>query len=241
MIKLSLLWTLCLFLSPILVLQGVWTRRRAMKLPEASGPRSGGEQGDLILVLGDSVVAGVGVENTGDAMPAQLTAAITHNAGRPFTWRAIGTNGHRLQDVLQNLDQLRFLEEKPAMLVVNVGVNDVSHLTSLTRWQLQLTTLVSRVKQEIDVPLVLLGLPPMHGFPLLPQPLRFALGVRAKMLDSSLKKISDLLPEVYFLQADLPLEPRFMAIDGYHPSKAGVEEWTKTLADQLVTQGALPK
>lgn len=234
MIKLSLLWTLCLFLAPLLLVQGIWIRRRAIRLPEAAGPRSSGDSNDLILVLGDSVVAGVGVERTGDALPAALGAAISARTGKPINWRAIGTNGHRLQDVLDNLGQIQQLEAKPKLIVVNIGVNDVSHLTSLTGWQLQLTTLVSRVKQEIGVPLVLLGLPPMHAFPLLPQPLRFALGVRAKMLDNSLEKISGLLPDVYFLRADLPLEPEYMAVDGYHPSAAGVAKWAQALAEQLV-------
>ncbi len=234
MIKLSLLWTLCLFLSPLLVAQGFWTRRRALKMPEAAGARASDVTGDLILVLGDSVVAGVGVEHMTDSLAAQLCAAVSGNTGKPFGWRAIGTNGHRLQDVLDNLGQISQLEVKPSLIVINVGVNDVSHLTSLTRWQLQLTSLVSRAKQDLKVPLVLLGLPPMHAFPLLPQPLRFALGVRAKMLDASLERIAGLLTDVYFLPAELPLEPRFMAEDGYHPSRDGVAKWCETLAAQLV-------
>lgn len=221
-----------MFLFPLLPLQGMLTRKRAMRLPEASGARTGGDSGGLVVVLGDSVVAGVGIETTADAMPAQLTRALGQQMGKPLRWRAIGSNGHKLQDVLVQLKQLEFLEEAPELIVINVGVNDVSNLTSLTRWQLQLTTLVSEVKSRFSAPLLLLGLPPMHAFPLLPQPLRFALGTRARMLDLSLKKIAGLLENVFYLQADLPLEPEFMAVDGYHPSAAGVQVWTESLAQQ---------
>ena len=237
MLKLSLLWTGCLFLFPFLLVQGIFTRRGAIKLPEAPGPREGGEPGDLIVVVGDSVVAGVGVETTGHALPAKLCDALNQTEGqtseRTFRWRAIGRNGDRLQDVLEVLPKLAFLDQKPSLLLVNVGVNDVSKLTSMTRWQLQLTTLVTDVKQKLGVPLVLLGLPPMHAFPLLPQPLRFALGVRAKMLDRSLERIAEILPDVYFLKTDLSFEPEYMAVDGYHPSAKAIDVWTKDLANQI--------
>jgi lysophospholipase L1-like esterase len=236
MLKLTLLWTACLFLAPILLLQGIWTRKRALKLPEAAGSRSGGDAGPLMLVLGDSVVAGVGVATTSEALPAQLAAALTRKTGTAYRWRALGSNGHRLQDVLLTLQQIQFLEEKPDLIVINVGVNDVSKLTSLTRWQLQLTTLVSEVKQKFSAPLILLGLPPMHVFPLLPQPLRFALGVRAKMLDHSLQKIAGLLPGVFFVSTELPMQAEFMAVDGYHPSAAGVARWCDGLSDEIQRQ-----
>lgn len=236
MLKLTLLWTGCLFLAPLLFIQGVMTRKQALQLPEAAGLRSGGDEGPLILVLGDSVVAGVGVATTDQALPAQLAAALTRNTSGAFRWRALGSNGHRLQDVLLALQQVQFLDEKPDLIVINVGVNDVSKLTSLTRWQLQLTTLVSEVKQKFAVPLVLLGLPPMHVFPLLPQPLRFALGIRARMLDHSLRRIAGLLPDVFFVGTDIPMQREFMAVDGYHPSAAGVVRWCEGLADEIRRQ-----
>lgn len=233
MLKLSLQWTACLFLFPFLLLQGVLIRRTAMRLPEASGPRQDGDQESLMAVLGDSVVVGVGVDNTSEALPAQLAAALGRAQDREYGWRAIGANGDRLQDVLLHIPKLKFLDQKPALIVINVGVNDVSKLTSLMRWQLQLTSVVAQVKEDFDVPLVFLGLPPMHLFPLLPQPLRFALGVRAKMLDLSLKKIADALPGVHYVGTELPSSPEFIAVDGYHPSASGVAEWTDSLAQQM--------
>ncbi len=233
MLKLSILWTGCLFLFPFILIQGLLVRRRAMRLPEAAGSKDGGDTGDLMVVLGDSVVVGVGVENMQEALPARLAQQLSAKAGRAFSWRAIGANGDRLSDVLLNVPKLAFLDQKPSLIVVNVGVNDVSRLTSMTRWQLQLTTLVSEVKQKYGVPLVLLGLPPMHAFPLLPQPLRFALGIRARMLDLSLKRIASLLSGVYYLSAELPLNEEFMAVDGYHPSASGVEQWTRELVSAL--------
>ncbi|HSN31662.1 MAG TPA: SGNH/GDSL hydrolase family protein, partial [Ideonella sp.] len=57
-----------LALAPLLVAQALGTRRRALRLPEAAGPREGlvGAQGDApafrLLLAGDSSAAGVGVD-----------------------------------------------------------------------------------------------------------------------------------------------------------------------------------
>ena len=126
----------------MLLVQGVLTRRGAMKLPEAAGAREGITEegatkegatkttgdGGLVVVLGDSVVAGVGVETTSEAMPARLVENLSEFSGQPMRWRAMGANGHRLEDVLQLLPQLKFLDQKPELLIINVGVNDVSGL-----------------------------------------------------------------------------------------------------------------
>lgn len=226
-------------LFPILLIQGVLTRRRAVKLPEAPGPRHGGEAGDLIVVFGDSVVAGVGVSTTSEALPAKLTASLVEQSGQEYQWRAVGSNGDRVEDLVRKLPQIAFLEQKPALVVVNVGVNDVSKLTSMVRWQLHLTTLISEAKQKLGVPIVFLGLPPMHAFPLLPEPLRFVLGVRAKMLDLNLERMAKLIPGVFYLKTDLSFEPEYMAVDGYHPSAAAIDVWTRQLASELIQQGAL--
>ena len=239
MLKLSLLWTCCLSLLPFLLVQGMLTRRGAIKMPEAFGPREGGETGDLIVVLGDSVVAGVGVETTEQALPYKLCQAVSEQANKPFQWRAFGTNGDRLENVLERLPTLAFLDQKPAILVVNVGVNDVAKLTSMARWQLQLMSLVSEVKQKFNVTLILLGLPPMHAFPLLPQPLRFTLGVRAMMLDKSLERIAEILPDVHHLKTELSFDPQHMAEDGYHPSAPAIDVWTESLAQQLQNRDLL--
>lgn len=103
----------------------------------------------------------------------------------------------------------------------------------MTRWQLELTSLIGELIKRFRAPIVLLGLPPMHAFPLLPQPLRFALGTRAKMLDHSLARIGRLLPQVTYIPTVLSLDPAYMSEDGYHPSADGVKVWAAKVAEVL--------
>lgn len=239
MIRLSLIWTLCLFLAPILVVQGLLTRRRAIKLPEAIGVRSSQHVAPNILVLGDSVVAGVGVETTSQALPAKLARSMATLVGNDIAWRAVGFNGDKLQDVLANLKQQIVLGAEADLVIVNVGVNDASGLTSMTRWQMQLVALIAEVKQHFDCPLTFIGLPPVGFFPLLPHPLRFVLGVRAQMLDLSMAKIASVMPNVFYVPLELPLQAEYMAEDGYHPSAQAIELIAHEMAQRLQKEGAL--
>lgn len=238
MLRLSLIWTLCLFLTPLLLLQGLWLRRSAMRLPEAVGPREGGSGEFRLLVMGDSVVAGVGIESTEDALPARLAQQIETCRSGGVSWRGLGHNGDRIRDLLKRLP----LVDAPAdLVIINIGVNDVSHLTSMMRWQLDLTTLIAELTQRFRAPIVLLGLPPMHGFPLLPQPLRFTLGIRARMLDHSLKRVGELLASVTYIATDLPLDVALMAPDGYHPSAEIVDIWSRQIIETLKAENLIQR
>jgi hypothetical protein len=73
-----------LALSPLLLAQAIATRRRALVLPEAGGPRDGlageaGTSGELpirVLIAGDSSAAGVGVAQQDRAVAGYFVRAL---------------------------------------------------------------------------------------------------------------------------------------------------------------------
>jgi len=250
MLKLTLLWTLCLFLLPVLLLQGVWTRKSTLKLAEAAHPDAGkfgaGEPKMTILGLGDSVIAGVGVEHLEQSLTAQVARSLAEKTGHGVSWQVQGKNGDRVSDLLARFKtrdaetdtELQFsaagdlIEEKlpgpgqdkrPDFVIISIGVNDVSHLTSLTRWHFEVTELIAELRECYGVPIVFLGIPPMGLFPALAHPLRFALGIRAAMLDKTIQRAAELLPDVLWIDARSFFHRDHMALDGYHPSASGCE------------------
>lgn len=235
MLTLTLLWTLSLFLFPLLLLQGLYVRRTALRLPDGEPPLEGsagsGEPEFRILGLGDSVIAGTGVPDMQDSVTAQLAQALAERTlEKRFIWQAIGVNGDTLADLLskaQSLPPGRF-----DLIVVSIGVNDVTRLTGLLRWQLQLTQLIPMLNSKAER-LVFLGIPPMQFFTALPQPLRWVLGVRAAMLDKSLRQAADLVPGVYWLELGLKFDAEHLAEDGYHPNEVACREMAEHLADAL--------
>lgn len=71
--------------------------------------------------------------------------------------------------------------------LLSVGVNDVTAFTPVGKWLAQQTRLVVLLKSRFGVQHVLLtGLPPMHAVPALPEPLRWYLGARARLLNEGL-------------------------------------------------------
>ncbi|MFT7685979.1 MAG: lysophospholipase L1-like esterase [Candidatus Azotimanducaceae bacterium] len=218
MIKLTLLWTLCLFLLPVLLVQGIYTRLTARRLLEASGDNKSLKKEDVhILGLGDSVIAGVGIDELGKGLTAQVAASISIKNEKAVSWLAHGTNGDRVQDLITRIKLLP--AERPSLVLISIGVNDVSHLTSLTRWQLEVANLIADLKEKYRAPILFIGLPPMDKFTALPQPLRFTLGVRAAMLDHTFRRASELIDDVHWIKIAIDNSDIDLANDGYHPSE----------------------
>jgi len=140
--------------------------------------------------------------------------------GCEVQWKAIGKNGHKIEDLVTGLELLPQLT--PDLIVVSVGVNDVSGMTSVTRWHLGLVQLISGLKARFRCPIIFLGIPPMGEFSELPQPLRFALGVRASMLDRLLADSAE-VRNVFWADAARVFDESHVAEDGYHPNEKACE------------------
>ena len=85
-----------LALSPLLVAQGLWTRRRVPVLAEAAGPRDGevGVGPPLqLLIVGDSSAAGVGVTHQDQALAGHLTRTLAAAARVRVHWRLVARSG----------------------------------------------------------------------------------------------------------------------------------------------------
>ncbi|MDG9921950.1 MULTISPECIES: SGNH/GDSL hydrolase family protein [unclassified Pseudomonas] len=239
-LRAGLWWWLLLALTPIALPQALWTRRTALRLPEASGAQSGvvgvervGEPLRLLLI-GESTVAGVGVEAQETALAGQLARALSARLGHPVAWRACGENGITAGEACERLLPLALSE--PADLVLLVfGVNDTTHLSSLSRWEGALRALSQRMAAH-GCRVVFTGVPPIQHFSALPWLLRRLLGLRAGLLDSELRRIS-VQERAQYARLDLQFADDYLARDGYHPSALGYRVWGEGLAE-LITRSA---
>ncbi len=222
-------------LAPLLLVQGLWVRMRATRLPEPPGPRAGGDGDGLrLLILGDSSAAGVGAETQAAALGVQLAAALAQDG--PVSWHLEAATGATTKDSLGKLPQL---PEAPFDLAVLVhGVNDTTGFVSARRFMARQNALIDALRARHAVKrFVLSGVPPMHHFPLLPQPLRWVLGCHAERLDQVLAELAQEHCDVQHLALNLPYEPHLVARDGYHPSEAAYALWAGHLAQVIRAQG----
>ncbi len=242
MFRLSLLWSLCLGLAPLLVAQGLWARAKIPRLPEGRQPNRGsfGDAGGSsigVTGIGDSVIAGVGCDDLSESITASVARVLHERDTLCVRWSAWGCNGDRVKDVIEKVASVP--AEKTSLVIVSVGVNDVTGLTPLARWQLEVAALIGALTDRFRAPILILGVPPMAQFTGLPQPLRFALGVRAKMLDRALKRAADVVPGVYWTATGGMFEAELLAADGYHPSAAACAVWARRIADAIERRNML--
>jgi lysophospholipase L1-like esterase len=235
-------------LLPCLWVQGKRTRRNTPRLPEAAGERSGiaqppqdavSEQMAELIVIGESPVAGVGVATQAQALPAQLAWQLARHWQHRVRWKAYGKNG---ATVAQALQQGLPVLSTPAslygirMVVIVFGVNDSTAFHSTARYQRDLEAMLSAVQLQYLPDLVVIsGVPPLHLFPALPQPLRFVLGLKARTLSRVTEQLAYRRSQTLFVPVAIDTgDPSLMATDGYHPSAIGVAQWSAQLAEAVL-------
>jgi lysophospholipase L1-like esterase len=211
-----------LVLAPVLVAQAVATRKRAPVLPEAAGPRGGrvglGPRPLHLLIAGDSSAAGVGVPHQQQALAGHLTRALHAHTARPVHWTLRARSGLTTRQV----HELLRAEARPEadVAVVVTGVNDVIELVPPRRAVAQRAELADWLLAEHGVGHVLFApLPPVHRFPLLPQPLRRVMGDDARRHDDALARWAATRHDVSHIAIELELDVDAMADDGFHPGE----------------------
>lgn len=218
-------------IGPLLLYQGRRVRSQTLRLPEPAGARHG-LMGDSakpskgILILGDSAAVGVGCDTLEESVAGQLVALLSTHFY--VEWQLVGKSSLTCQGILELLRATEIRLDEVDTVLISAGVNDVTKGTSPTDWRAALTRLTCYLQQHCHArQIIYTGLPPMHQFPALPQPLRWYLGNRAKQLTDSLKQHCVAYNEVTYLSLNLPFSSDFMARDGFHPSSLAATAWAQ--------------
>jgi lysophospholipase L1-like esterase len=220
-------------LVPLIVPQGLLTKRRAPRFPPAAGPRAGSVgagQTLNLLAIGDSIIAGVGASTVEQALPGQVAKALAHRLRREVCWHAAGSVGLDAREVKRDLVP-RIPRCAFDAIVLSVGVNDVTSLKRSWRWRADLSALLDALHAHSPRAVIaLMGVPPLGSFPLLRPPLRTALGIRARMFDAIAMDIAARRERVVHIALGLDVQPEKFSADGYHPSAESYAELGRHVA-----------
>lgn len=230
-------WRLYLWLvllAPILWLQGRYVRRVTPRLPEPGGQRSGCVgAGPLIriLVAGDSAAAGVGASSQDEALCGQLMHRLSQRAR--VEWRLIAATG------LDSPGLLGLLSDQTAdrydVVVLSIGVNDVTRVRSPGQWLRLQDQLASLVETRFSAQLLVHNaVPPMHAFTALPQPLRWFFGRWAQAFNQRLATVLSGQTRRTFHRPFLMTTSGGLATDGFHPGPAGYAAWAEGLSQHIL-------
>ena len=229
--------TATLALIPALVIQGSRVKKNTIRLPEAEGAREGitGQGQTLsLLILGDSAAAGVGVAHQNDALLGAVVSALQHQY--QVHWRLEAQSGVTTSQVIQKTQKM--VNQKYDVVVTSVGVNDVTRLMSARTWIKQQQQFYQLIQAKFQPELIIAtGVPPMHLFPALPNPLSWLFGQYAKQMNLQLEKIVSKQKDMQWIEYDIQKYQSInleMAKDGFHPSKEIYQIWGKEVADRIL-------
>ncbi len=238
MFKRLAFWSLIPFVLP----QALWVRKNAPRFAGASGPAKGSVGTGLpinLLAIGDSIIAGVGASTYERALVGSTAQALATATGATVNWRAVGQIGATSEKVRKRLIP-RLKDTAYQYIIVSVGVNDITSLKRTNQWRADLTALLDDLLDKYsDATLGIAGIPPLHGFPLLPTPLRHVIGLRARTFDAIIQEETAKRPRTVHLKLDFDPSPERFSADGYHPSEASHGELGEALAAALLAHNTV--
>ena len=222
---------------PLMLPQALRLKRSAPRAAAAEGAREGSvgatEAPRLrLLAVGDSPFEGVGIARITDTLPVRLAQRIADAEQMCVDWRISAKNGATARSLRERL--LPTIEpEAFDLILVSVGVNDVTGLSRGRHFADALDALLSDLRAHSpQAQIVLLGIPPIQAFPLLPQPLRAWLGGRSRRLES-LGVAAARRHEALHSPVRVQPAPELFASDGFHPSELGHARWAEEVHAQL--------
>ncbi len=221
--------------SPLLYLQGQYTRRKVGVLPGAGGGISGSignsHNALKLLVIGESTVAGLGARTHEFALAGQFAKNLSMRLERDVDWTVIGKNGVTAR---QTLDELvpQIPEGDFDFILVGLGGNDVLKLSSPRKWRRDMLELLVLLRSRYPKAVVFISNCPMIKLsPALPQPIRGILWRLSRMHDANIKQFSAGLERVFYYPQPVGLEIEGFFADGIHPSEKGYSDWSEAMVE----------
>jgi lysophospholipase L1-like esterase len=191
-----------------------------------------------LLVLGDSIAAGLGAETSRQTLGAQLARRLakrTHRAVRLRTAAIVGAETSMLRAQLAGLPA----GCSPDVAVIVVGGNDVTHRVRVSDSIGHLAEAVSAL-QAGGCQVVVGTCPDLSALPSVPRPLRTLGGMTSRRLAEAQRSVvtdlgaravslADVVGPFFLAQPD-----EMFAIDRFHPSGAGYRRTAKALLPNVL-------
>jgi len=233
-------------LLPFILRDGKRVRKSIPSLPEASEP-AGIVSNDStktlnILFLGESTVAGVGVDKHKNGFAGSFARALSEKTDLGIQWQVVAKSGYNAQKVRKKL-----LPKIPSanfdLIVIGLGGNDTFEFNSPTAWKKQMEKLISELQSRFkNTPIFFADMPPIRSFPAFTTSMRIVLGNHGEILGQQLLKITENIPLFYFRNKLISFEAWNIEMgkdytssdffsDGVHPSELTYQIWAEDFAD----------
>ena len=182
-----------------------------------------------ILGLGESTMAGVGLDKHASTLTGLTAARLNKLLGCNVNWKILAESGLSLKRLNKLICEQS--NENSDLVLISMGGNDVFKLTPPWVWKKNIDTCVKLIIKNEKKPLILFSpVPPVGRFPAIPSPLSIAFGLWEFILQTCLAQIINSMDNVYLLDDRFPDDKKYYLKDGIHPSPLAYEPWSEKLA-----------
>lgn len=237
-------------LLPIMYFQGRQIRARVPKLPEATGTEGYSKYDEdnhktlELITIGESTIAGVGVQNHEEGFTGTLSKRISSLFKTNVHWKVHAKSGYTAREV-NNLIIPKIIEKKADIVVVGLGGNDAFTLNRPLKWKADIISLIQSIRQKFPEALIIFcNMPPIKEFPAFTSLIKFTVGNLVEILGDELGKAIQNAENVYYFSEKITLDGWITKFeledtnddffsDGVHPSKLTYQTWATDVANNI--------
>ena len=239
-------------LIPLLYLDGKKIRRKVPALPEAENPCGyvtiKSEKAISILFIGESTLAGVGIEQHVEGVPGTLATMLSERLNTNVLWKVYAKSGYTIKEKLEIIIP-SITETSADLIVIGTGGNDA--FTINTPWKFRRTTrkMIEELQSRfVSTPIAFLNMPPIKVFPAFTSSVKFVIGNLVEILGDELEKEVKNHDKVYYASSrintynwlnDSNYSLKDFFSDGVHPSKLTYQLWAKDFARFLLEHNVI--
>jgi len=240
-------------LLPVLYYQGKNIRKKVPRLPEASGTigiatssNSPNNQTLQLITIGESTIAGVGVDRHEEGFTGSLANSLANALNCQVNWEVYAKSGYTAKQVSKRLIQ-KITPKKVDLIVIGLGGNDAFTLNNPKSWSQDCNDLIKKIQERYpEAAMFFCNMPPIKEFPAFTKPIKWVIGNLVELLGKSLNDQVKGIPQVYYNSEVVKLETwlaRYsiektrneLFSDGVHPAKITYQTWGRDMA-QFIKQ-----
>ncbi|MFA6304298.1 MAG: SGNH/GDSL hydrolase family protein [Patescibacteria group bacterium] len=191
----------------------------------------------LYVALGDSLTAGVGVDQYEQSFPYLLAKKIA-DAKQPkvITLKTLAVPGAKTADVLTLLPTV--IANKPQAVILLIGVNDIHGNVSKDDFKKNYEQIVSELTKKTSAKVYLINLPAIGANNLLLLPYNYYFRALTKNFNKVIKELAEQYNLTYIdlhtPTADvLKHNGNYYSVDFFHPSAIGYQHWAEIIYADL--------
>ncbi len=236
-------------LLPILYFQAQKIRNNVPNLPEAKNPegyiKTTSEETLKMLVIGESTIAGIGVDFHENGFTGALAKEISQATNHSILWRVYAKSGYTAKMVRKRI--IPTIEDSTAdIIVIGLGGNDAFKLNSPDVWIFQINFLIKTLKRKFPkTPIYFTNMPPIKEFPAFTSAIKFVIGNLVEILGERLHRRVRKKDNVHYNNEIIELktwqekhnlkgDASIFFSDGVHPSKLTYQTWGKEMAQFIM-------